>query len=202
VRSFLAHVGPLLVVALCATHVHATAPRPAPRRALTPPRHVTTFDGVKKHGAGRDPMAPYAVAYRHTLFHIHTRELLPVARVPDELARAHFLRCRLTGDEHAMATEPFHVALALADALGSERIEVVSGYRSPKLNESLRKKGHQVASESQHTHGTALDFRLPGTPAIRVAAAASAIHVGGIGTYTESDFVHVDTGRDRRWSGR
>ena len=93
-------------------------------------------------------------------------------------------------------------AIALADRFGSERIEVVSGYRSPKLNESLRKKGHQVASESQHTHGAALDFRVVGVPAEALAQAAGELHVGGIGTYRESDFVHLDTGRPRRWSGR
>jgi uncharacterized protein YcbK (DUF882 family) len=79
---------------------------------------------------------------------------------------------------------------------------VVSGYRSPKFNEALRKKGRQVASRSHHTLGEALDFRLPDVEAEALAAAAEEIHVGGLGTYASSGFVHVDVGRDRRWGGR
>lgn len=161
----------------------------------------TASEGEKKSSLQTDFIAPQVVHFSHTFFHIHTHELFPVARVTDEQARGHFLRCRLTGAEHEMAREPFGVALALADRFGADRVEVVSGFRSPKLNEALRKKGHEVASDSQHTHGTALDFRLPGVPAEALAHAAGEIHVGGIGTYRESDFIHVDTGRARRWNG-
>ena len=39
-------------------------------------------------------------------------------------------------------------------------IELVSGFRSPKLNEMMRKKGRHVASHSQHSLGHAVDFRV------------------------------------------
>ena len=43
----------------------------------------------------------------------------------------------------------------------SDFVDVVSGFRHPKYNLMLRKKGHQVARDSQHTHGNAIDFTIP-----------------------------------------
>jgi uncharacterized protein YcbK (DUF882 family) len=147
-------------------------------------------------------MGPLTVRYAVTLQHVHTRELLPVAaRIPEERL-ATFLRCRATGHTHPMAREPVAVAVAMAARFGVSRVDVVSGYRSPKFNERLRKKGHEVASDSQHLRGSALDFALPGVPAAVLARAVADVHVGGIGTYRQSGFVHVDTGRARRWQGR
>ena len=147
-------------------------------------------------------MSPSTLHYRATFFHLHTHELWPVAEVPDALEEAHFLRCRATGSEHEIASVLVPMALDMADHFHVHRIEVVSGYRSPKLNELLRKKEHQVASESQHTEGHALDFKLPGVAAVALAKEVSKHHVGGIGTYRENNFVHIDIGRVRRWNGR
>jgi uncharacterized protein YcbK (DUF882 family) len=102
---------------------------------------------------------------------------------------------------------------AFADA-GPPRIELVSGFRSPKLNEMLRKKGHHVASHSQHSLGHAVDFRIvvpndprdAGPSAIDPRTLERAIRAlgwdGGVGVYTSKDdwFVHADVGPNRRWS--
>ena len=40
-------------------------------------------------------------------------------------------------------------------------IHVISGYRSPRTNKMLRRRGRGVAKTSQHTRGKALDFFLP-----------------------------------------
>lgn len=141
-----------------------------------------------------------------TALNLHTRELYAVPlsggvlAAPEGLDR--FLRCRVTGRTTPMRREPFLVALQAAKQFGRKRIQIVSGFRSPKFNEHLRKKGHSVATRSHHTLGEALDFRIPGVPARRLAKAVAAIHRGGIGTYVKNDFVHVDVGRDRRWGGQ
>jgi len=66
----------------------------------------------------------------------------------------------------------------------------------------LRKKGHQVARDSQHTHGHAIDFFLPNVPTRRLWAWVKAQHLGGVGIYLHSGFVHMDTGPVRFWSGQ
>ena len=81
------------------------------------------------------------------------------------------------------------------------RIEVVSGYRSPKYNLMLRKKGHQVAKASQHTEGHAVDFRVRGVPTPVLLRYVRSLRRGGVGFYPHSQFVHSDTGPIRFWKG-
>ena len=75
------------------------------------------------------------------------------------------------------------------------RLELVSGYRSPKLNEMLRKKGHRVASHSQHSLGHAVDFRIIGkTPAEMKKEILKVGWEGGIGQYDgPSDLLSMPT---------
>jgi uncharacterized protein YcbK (DUF882 family) len=85
------------------------------------------------------------------------------------------------------------------------RLELVSGYRSPKLNEMLRKKGHRVASHSQHSLGHAVDFRIIGlTPAEMKKEILKVGWEGGIGQYDGASdlFVHADVGPQREWYER
>jgi uncharacterized protein YcbK (DUF882 family) len=78
-------------------------------------------------------------------------------------------------------------------------LEVLSGYRSPKTNDRLRKAGNGVAKNSLHMTGQALDFRLPGFSTRKLTNLAANLKAGGVGFYSGSNFVHVDTGRVRRW---
>ena len=94
------------------------------------------------------------------------------------------------------------VLASAAKHFNTERIEIVSGYRAPKFNLMLRKKGHAVARESQHTQGHAIDFRLPGVTTERLRTWARRLGLGGAGFYPESQFVHADTGPLRTWAGR
>ena len=80
-------------------------------------------------------------------------------------------------------------------------VDIVSGFRHPKFNLILRKKGHQVARDSQHTHGNAIDFFIPNVTTQQLHAWAKAQKLGGVGLYLESGFVHMDTGPIRFWSG-
>ena len=76
---------------------------------------------------------------------------------------------------------------------------VISGYRSPATNKSLRKKSRGVASKSMHMLGQAIDIRIPGFSTRQLRNVARRMKGGGVGYYPKSDFVHVDIGRVRYW---
>ena len=78
-------------------------------------------------------------------------------------------------------------------------IHVISGYRSPATNKSLRKNNKGVASRSMHLQGKAIDIRIPGFSTRQLRNVARKMKGGGVGYYPKSDFVHVDTGRVRYW---
>ncbi len=139
--------------------------------------------------------------------HTHTGERLNVAYfadggyLPEGLARLRsFLRDFRTGDEHAMDPALFDQLHDLQLATGTRSpFQVISGYRSPATNALLREHGSGVAGHSLHLEGRAIDVRLSdvGTRALRDAALE--LRRGGVGYYAVSDFVHLDTGRVRRW---
>lgn len=78
-------------------------------------------------------------------------------------------------------------------------IEILSGYRSPKTNAMLARNSGGVANNSLHMTGQALDMRVPGYSTRRVRDIAVGLRAGGVGYYSRSNFVHVDTGQIRRW---
>jgi uncharacterized protein YcbK (DUF882 family) len=81
---------------------------------------------------------------------------------------------------------------------------VISGYRSPKTNSMLSMRGGAdtgVASKSLHMVGQAIDVRVPGVPLRELHKAAVSLKKGGVGVYPSSNFVHVDVGRVRYWTG-
>ena len=77
--------------------------------------------------------------------------------------------------------------------------EVISAYRSPETNEMLRRAGRGVAKRSMHLVGKAIDVRLEDVPLKKLHEIALALKRGGVGYYSKANFVHVDTGRVRRW---
>ena len=125
---------------------------------------------------------------------------------PDPAAVAklqHLLRDVRVNEEHPMDTALYGLLVDLAAATGHEaRYEVISAYRSPRTNEGLRAAGHAVAEHSQHIQGQAMDVRLLGCDLATLRDAALQAKRGGVGYYPSSNFVHVDTGRVRTWTGR
>jgi uncharacterized protein YcbK (DUF882 family) len=79
--------------------------------------------------------------------------------------------------------------------------EVICGYRSPETNEWLRRRSTGVAEHSLHMKGLAIDLCVPGRALDKVHQAALHLRLGGVGYYPDSDFVHLDSGRVRRWTG-
>ena len=82
----------------------------------------------------------------------------------------------------------------------SRPVHIISGYRSPKTNAMLRRtRGGGVARRSLHMSGRAIDIRVPGRSLNKVRLAALSMQTGGVGYYPGPHFVHIDTGRVRRW---
>jgi uncharacterized protein YcbK (DUF882 family) len=144
-----------------------------------------------------------------TLDQVHTGERLPLDEATPTQERFNALLAdRSTGESHPLDEHLLGLLRALAAKHLGARIELVSGYRSPKLNEMLRKKGHHVASHSQHSLGHACDFRIvPDGQELAIDPRVVELEIrglgwdGGVGVYPTHDdwFVHADVGRNRHW---
>ncbi len=113
-----------------------------------------------------------------------------------------FLSDFRTGDRVEMDPELLDVIYDVRESLGSNgTYQIISAYRSPETNEMLRNRSTSsgVARKSQHVLGKAIDVRLEGVRTTDLRDAAIRLQRGGVGYYEKSDFVHMDTGRVRRW---
>ncbi len=138
-----------------------------------------------------------------SLMNVWTHEVLPVdpQKPPPQPTVDRFLRCHYTNQATSMDARLLPVTLAAAAKFKSFVVEVVSGYRAPKYNLMLRKKGHEVGRDSQHPMGHAVDFRVPGLPTRTLLKFVRSLRRGGVGYYPESEFVHADVGPIRYWKG-
>lgn len=83
----------------------------------------------------------------------------------------------------------------------SEPYMLLSGYRCPETNAMLRSRSGGVAKNSLHMKGQAADLRLKSRSVGQMAKAAAACASGGVGKYSRSNFVHMDSGPVRVWGG-
>jgi hypothetical protein len=141
-----------------------------------------------------------------TLVDVHGRDAVVLDdAAPTDRRFAELLRDRVTGAHTRLDPRLIGLIREVATKTGTPKIELVSGYRSPKLNEMLRKKEHKVASHSQHSLGHAVDFRVEGLgPADTKKLVVALGWAGGIGQYDAAHnlFVHADVGRKRFWHER
>jgi len=141
-----------------------------------------------------------------TLINVHTGEAVALSSAEPTHARfSDVLADRVTGSKIELDRRLLELLRQIALRNPGVRLELVSGFRSPKLNEMLRKKGHRVASHSQHSLGHAVDFRVIGlSPAKMKAEILKVGWDGGIGQYDKSSdlFVHADVGPKREWFER
>ena len=138
-----------------------------------------------------------------TLYNAHTKETLPIFENPavkPALLR-HFFRCRGFGETVDMAPDLLATIIDAARHFKALRVTVISGYRSPKFNDTLAKKGRRVAEESRHMKGEAVDFRLDTVTAEVLGPWLREHFEGGVGTYRGDNFVHIDMGPKRSWRG-
>ena len=157
---------------------------------------------------GTDLGAPVMTGDRSLSFlHTHTGKSISVvyyrdgSYVEEALARLNaFLADFRSGDAAQMDPRLFDILHELKMRSGTrEPFQVISAFRSPATNEMLRKKTKGVARNSQHTLGKAIDVRLGDVDTKRLRQLALELRAGGVGYYPDSNFVHVDTGRVRRW---
>ena len=144
-----------------------------------------------------------------SFFHTHTGKRLEVVYWQDgeydpaALEKINrFLSDFRTGDIVEIDPQLLDVIYDVRASLESDgTYQVISAYRSPKTNEMLRggSASSGVAKKSQHLLGKAIDVRLEGVPTAELRDAAIKLQRGGVGFYEDSDFVHMDTGRVRRW---
>jgi uncharacterized protein YcbK (DUF882 family) len=164
---------------------------------------------AKKDPARADLLAGPPVPLLATLVQTHTDERVMLDALGPPPARfSELLADRVTGSKTALDPRLLDLVRTLAARHPGARIELVSGFRSPKLNEMLRKKGHHVASHSQHSLGNACDFRVVmpdaarGLPPWELEREIRELGWdGGVGIYPTKDdwFVHADVGPNRRW---
>ncbi len=140
------------------------------------------------------------------LYFVHTKETASITfkrngrYVASGLRKLNrFLRDWRRNEPTKMDPKLFDLIWEVYRRTGSNKtITVVSGYRSPKTNAALRRRGRGVATKSQHIRGKALDFFIPGVSIEQIRALGLKAEVGGVGYYRGS-FVHLDTGRVRHW---
>jgi uncharacterized protein YcbK (DUF882 family) len=152
--------------------------------------------------------APPARQFRLRLYHTHTNDRIDIIyrRGDTYLPKAlndldHFLRDHRTGDVHHFDPQLFDLLADLTAAVGhaTAEISIICGYRSPWSNEYLRTHTSGVAKKSLHMQAEAIDIRIPTVKTAYLRDAALALRRGGVGYYPQSNFVHVDVGRVRRW---
>ena len=82
-----------------------------------------------------------------------------------------------------------------------KKFNIISGYRSPRTNAWLRHQlgGRNVAKNSYHMKGMAVDINVDGVPLHKLKEIALSLKRGGVGYYPKKGFIHVDVGPVRYW---
>ena len=187
-----------------------SSPKPAERCCAAPGRRRLLAVLISAAAIAAWPArAAAGPGRRLVLVNTHTGERLDtVYRVeagylPAELGRLDWiLRDHRTGAVVPLDARLFDLLHELAEAAGVEpRYQVISGYRSPATNAMLAATTDGVSSRSLHMEGRAVDVRLEGVALEKLRELALSRAAGGVGYYPASDFVHLDLGRVRSWSG-
>lgn len=192
--------------------VNAADKSPGPDRSR---REFIRHTGIGIAAAAAAPLwttdllaSEHDMAFRSlSLDHLHTGESLAIqyveqgSYVPAALAEIdHHLRDHYNGAVHPIDPKLLDILHAVARETGTRSpFQVISGYRSPETNEMLRKRGGGAARNSMHLQGKAIDIRLSDVDSATIRDVGLALQRGGVGYYEKSDFVHLDTGRVRRW---
>lgn len=119
---------------------------------------------------------------------------------PAALARiARFFRSRTDGESGPVSLRLIELLDYVEDRYRPRSLTLVSGYRSPEMNRSLRGAGRKVAQASLHTEGMAADVQPAGLDLRKLWNALRGEKVGGVGFYKADGFLHLDTGAPRFW---
>jgi uncharacterized protein YcbK (DUF882 family) len=144
---------------------------------------------------------------RICLHNLHTKEDIDIAYwkngdyVDDALHQLNYIfRDHYTGAVTTIDPKLFDFLFAIHQHIQStEPFHLISGYRTKKTNEWLRKRNRNVSKRSLHIRGKAADIRLPEHKLKILRRTAYQLREGGVGYYPRSNFVHVDVGKVRFW---
>ena len=186
----------------------------AHRRAAM--HHAAARHGAAGHAGGRliqasrnAPLPDPALPRRLAVYNLHTDEHIDAvywergAYVPDALdAVNHVLRDFRTGEVRVIEPRLLDVLSDLHAATEARGpFQLISGYRSAQTNQMLREQSAEVAQQSFHVQGKAMDLYLDDIDLARLRGAAMDLSRGGVGYYPQSKFIHVDVGPVRHWQG-
>ena len=178
-------------------------------------RHAAPRHGSSRHAATRlvqaraAPLPDPALPRRLAIYNLHTDEHIDAvywergAYVPDALdAVNRVLRDFRTGEIRAIEPRLLDVLTDLHAATEANGpFQLISGYRSTQTNQMLREQSAEVAQQSFHVQGKAMDLYLDDIDLSRLRNAAMDLSRGGVGYYPQSKFIHVDVGPVRHWQG-
>ncbi len=164
--------------------------------------------------AGFSPVPVFGAVHRLSssarilsLYNTHTEETLDAVYCirgrycQDALEDVnHILRDHRTGEVATIDPMLLDFLYAISRKLASRApFHIISGYRSPATNDLLRRRSGNVARNSLHMEGKAIDIRLPGYSLATIRRVALDLKRGGVGYYPRPDFVHIDVGKVRYW---
>ncbi len=142
-----------------------------------------------------------------SFYNIHTGESLKTvywARGNYVSESLHDINCLMrdhrTNDIKLIDTRLLDLFYAISAKLKTRKyFHVISGYRSPSTNAFLFRYYKDVAKNSLHMYGKAVDIRLPGCDLSVLRQLAMSLRGGGVGYYPKSNFVHIDVGEVHYW---
>jgi uncharacterized protein YcbK (DUF882 family) len=186
------------VLALVLSLAEGSAPPPAP--APKPPALATPRPAAVKPATGKRPTIPARKTVKRKparpkvieLFHVNSKETFRLRYVDDRgrpvrdvQKRANrFFRCHHTGTTGRMNPRLVRLLFDIGRHWPGQRLEVVSGYRHPKVARNPR---------SPHMKGVATDFRVVGVSNTDLRDyLRRAFKKVGVGYYPNSSFVHLD----------
>jgi uncharacterized protein YcbK (DUF882 family) len=178
------------------------APRTGCRLGLAATALILGCDGLQNAVAEGDTRTI-------SLHHVHTNEDLTITYKrngrydADALKKINWILRDWRRNEE-IAQDPLLLDLIweVQREVGAKNpVHIICGYRAPQTNAMLRRRSSGVAQFSQHTHGKAMDFFIPGVPLAELRNIGLRLQRGGIGFYPSSGspFVHLDVGSVRHW---
>ncbi len=198
------------VIVLRQREIAAAAAARSPSGTLPPPpqyRNPQMDPNRGRHGGAALPLN--RLQPRHlTLVHAHTSERIVTEYYANgqyknrELARLnHFLRDWRVNGIVTIDPRVIDILFLMQQTAGGRMpVHILSAYRSPQTNAMLARMSSNVACNSQHITGRAIDFHIPGANLGRLNEYALSLRAGGVGYYPRSNFLHIDSGPVRNWS--
>lgn len=108
-------------------------------------------------------------------------------------ALSRLLRDHRSGDVKFLDPKIYDVLYFIAQKISHhDPLCVISGFRSARTNETMRRSGRGVAKNSYHVQAKAVDIKFRGMNLRRAQSAAKSLRLGGVGTYSRDGFLHVD----------